>query len=39
VQQRTVICESSFFWSWPFLYNNLHLIHTAVRALCGTSAR
>jgi fatty acid desaturase len=27
VQQRTVICESNFFWSWLFLYNNLHLIH------------
>ena len=27
VQQRTVICESNFFWSWLFLYNNLHLTH------------
>ena len=27
VQQRTVICESNWFWSWLFLYNNLHLIH------------
>lgn len=27
VRGRTVICEAGPFWSWLFLYNNLHVVH------------
>lgn len=27
VRGRTVICEAGRFWSWLFLYNNLHVVH------------
>lgn len=27
IQQRTVTCEANRFWSWLYLYNNLHLTH------------